>query len=277
MEKKKVCRIIEDLLPNYLEGLTNEITNEFIEEHLNECASCQKEKQKMTNKIETKVVNNEQIEIDYMKKYRRKMNILKSIIGIIIIVELIFLVDFCRKFFIINKFKIQMTEVNRENYYVKLINNDDDSCIESWRKGEKSLNKRSLETSEQIKYSDSDEAWLIINDDDGKIAIKVDREKFGSATIGIGYDSISTENLWETVQYAFNAKVTSEVYNGIECYRVYNNEYEQTYINKEDFRPVRIVNGDTDYSYEYIINGVTDEQVELPDITGYEIRDDTEK
>lgn len=275
MEKKKECRIIEDLLPNYIEGLTNEVTNEFVEEHLKECTYCQKEKQKMTEKIETKVVHNQQREIDYMKKYRRKMNILKSIIGIIIILEIIFLGDLSRKFFIINKFKIRMAQADPKNYYIKLIDNDDGSFIESWTKGEKSLNKRSLKTSEQIKYSDSDEAWLIINDDDGKIAIKVDREKMGSATIGIGYDSISTENLWETVQYAFNAKVTSEVYNGIECYRVYNNEYEQTYINKEDFRPVRIVNGDTDYSYEYIINGVTDEQVKFPDITGYEIRDDT--
>ena len=124
MEKKKVCRIIEDLLPNYLEGLTNEITNEFIEEHLNECASCQKEKQKMTNKIETKVVNNEQIEIDYMKKYRRKMNILKSIIGIIIIVELIFLVDFCRKFFIILQAKTDLYD--RKNWIWKQTRSD--SC-----------------------------------------------------------------------------------------------------------------------------------------------------
>ena len=81
MEKKKECRIIEDLLPNYIEGLTNEVTNEFIEEHLKECESCQKEKQEMIDKMETKVVHNQQIEIDYMKKYRRKMNILKSIIS----------------------------------------------------------------------------------------------------------------------------------------------------------------------------------------------------
>lgn len=279
MEKKKECRIIEDLLPNYIEGLTNEVTNEFIEEHLKECESCQKEKQEMIDKMETKVVHNQQIEIDYMKKYRRKMNILKSIIGIIVIVELIFLGDFGRKFFVINKFKIQMAKPNPENYYIKLINNDDDTFIESLTKGEKSLNKRKLENREEIKYSDSDEAWLIIDDDDddGKLAIKVDREKFGSATISIGYDSILTENLWETLQYAFNAKVTSEVYNGIECYRIYNNEYEQTYINKEDFRSVRIVNGDTDYSYEYIINVVTAEQVQLPNITGFEIRDNTGK
>lgn len=277
MEKKKECRIIEDLLPNYIEGLTNEVTNEFVEEHLRECVSCQNEKKKMTDKIETKVVHDQQIEIDHMKKYRRKMNILKSIIGIIIILELIFLGDLGRKFLIINKFKIQMAEPNPENYYIKLINNDDDSFIESWTKGDKSINKIKLETGEQIKYSVPDEAWLIIDDEGGKLAIKVDREKFGSATIAIGYDSISTENLWETLKYAFNAKVTSEVYNGIECYRVYNNEYEQTYINKEDFRSIRIVNGDTDYSYEYIINGVTDEQVKFPDITDFEIRDDTDK
>ena len=278
MEKKKECRIIEDLLPNYVEGLTNEVTNEFIDEHLKECAYCQVEKQKMIDKkIETKIIHNQEKEIDYMKKYRRKMNILKSIIGIIVIVELIFLGDLGRKFFIINKFKIQMAQKDPDNYYIKLINNDDDSFIESWTKGEESLNKIKLEKREQIRYSDSDEAWLIISEEARNLAIKVDREKFGSARIGIGYDSVSTENLWETAQYAFNTKVTSEVYNGIECYRVYNNEYEQTYINKEDFRPIRIINGDTDYSYEYIINEVTDEQVELPDITGYEIRDDTGK
>ena len=72
MEKKKECRIIEDLLPNYIEGLTNEVTNKFVEEHLEECASCQNEKQKMTEKIETKVVHNQQIEIDYMKKEKLK-------------------------------------------------------------------------------------------------------------------------------------------------------------------------------------------------------------
>lgn len=277
MEKKKVCRIIEDLLPNYIEGLTNEVTNEFVEEHLKECASCQNEKQKMTEKIETKVVHSQQKEIDYMKKYKRKMNILKSIIGIIVIVELIFLGDLGRKFFIINKFKTQMAQGNPENYYARLINNDDDSFIESWTKGEKSLNKRKLENREQIMYSDLNEAWLIINDKEENVAIEIDKEKLGSTAIGIGYDAISTDNLWETLKYAFASNVTSEIYNGIECYRVYNNQYEQIYINKEDFRIIRIINGSTDYSYEYIINEVTDEQVEFPDITGYEIRDDSNK
>ena len=119
MEKKKECRIIEDLLPNYIEGLTNEVTNEFVENHLKECPTCKTEKQRMTEKIETKDIHNQQKEIDYMKKYRRKMNILKSIIGIIIIVEIIFLSDLGRKFFIINKYKIQMAQKDTTNQYIK--------------------------------------------------------------------------------------------------------------------------------------------------------------
>ena len=275
MENKKECRIIEDLLPNYIEGLTNEVTNEFVKNHLKECSICKNEKERMNEKIEIKDVHKQQKEIDYMKKYRRKMNILKSIIGIIIILEMILLGDFGRKFLIINKYKTQMAQKNPDNYYVKLINNKEGNFIESWTKENKSLNKRMLEDGEQIRYTDSNDAWLIINEKEGNVAIKIEREKMGTATIAIGYDSIFTENLWETLQYAFNCKITSEFYNGIECYRVYKNEYEQTYINKDDFRPIRIVNKDTDFSYEYNINEVTDEQVELPNIAGYEIRDDT--
>ena len=35
MENK--CKIVTDLLPNYIENLTSEDTNKFIEEHLNSC------------------------------------------------------------------------------------------------------------------------------------------------------------------------------------------------------------------------------------------------
>ena len=31
---KKECKIVQDLLPNYLEKVTNEETNKFIKEHI---------------------------------------------------------------------------------------------------------------------------------------------------------------------------------------------------------------------------------------------------
>ena len=37
---KKDCKIIQDLLPNYVEVLTNDETNHFIEGHLKECKNC---------------------------------------------------------------------------------------------------------------------------------------------------------------------------------------------------------------------------------------------
>ena len=37
MKEKKDCKIVQDLLPNYIEKLTNEETNNYIEDHLKEC------------------------------------------------------------------------------------------------------------------------------------------------------------------------------------------------------------------------------------------------
>ena len=40
MESK--CKIVQDLLPTYIESLTSEETTNFIEEHLNSCNECKK-------------------------------------------------------------------------------------------------------------------------------------------------------------------------------------------------------------------------------------------
>ena len=42
MKEIRNCKIVQDLLPNYIDGLTNEETNLFIENHLKECSVCKK-------------------------------------------------------------------------------------------------------------------------------------------------------------------------------------------------------------------------------------------
>ena len=42
MKEIKNCKIVQDLLPNYIEKLTNNETNKYIESHLNECSECKK-------------------------------------------------------------------------------------------------------------------------------------------------------------------------------------------------------------------------------------------
>lgn len=51
MKEKKDCKIVQDLLPNYIEDLTNEETNYFIDEHINECPECQKILENMQKEI----------------------------------------------------------------------------------------------------------------------------------------------------------------------------------------------------------------------------------
>ncbi len=40
MERKSDCKLVEDLLPNYIEEMTLKETNKFIEQHLKKCQEC---------------------------------------------------------------------------------------------------------------------------------------------------------------------------------------------------------------------------------------------
>ena len=42
MKELNDCKIIRDLFPSYIDGLTNETTNQYIEEHLKDCEDCKK-------------------------------------------------------------------------------------------------------------------------------------------------------------------------------------------------------------------------------------------
>ena len=49
MENEKICKIVQDLLPNYIENLTSKETNIFIEGHLNTCSNCKNILENMKN------------------------------------------------------------------------------------------------------------------------------------------------------------------------------------------------------------------------------------
>ena len=40
MENKEKCKIVQDLLPNYIDKLTSDETNSFVAKHLEECTEC---------------------------------------------------------------------------------------------------------------------------------------------------------------------------------------------------------------------------------------------
>ena len=39
---EKECKLVQDLLPNYIEKLTSEESSKIIDEHLKECTECKK-------------------------------------------------------------------------------------------------------------------------------------------------------------------------------------------------------------------------------------------
>jgi len=87
MKEKRDCKIVQDLLPNYIEKLTNEETNQYMEGHLKECKDCKKILENMEKNfdIDTK---REKREIIYIKKYSERLKILKLFIIIILTVAL---------------------------------------------------------------------------------------------------------------------------------------------------------------------------------------------
>ena len=65
---KKECKIVQDLLPSYIDKLTNEETNQYIEEHLKECKECQAILKNMKSNIEYKEQNDDGRKVKYFKK-----------------------------------------------------------------------------------------------------------------------------------------------------------------------------------------------------------------
>ena len=65
------CHIVKDLLPNYIDGLTNEETNAEIRKHLDECEGCRDTLEKMTAAIPQ--IKTGDKKINFLKKLKAKM------------------------------------------------------------------------------------------------------------------------------------------------------------------------------------------------------------
>ena len=59
MENK--CKIVQDILPIYIESMASEETNIFVEEHLKECKNCRKNLEEMKSELEKENFKNTEI------------------------------------------------------------------------------------------------------------------------------------------------------------------------------------------------------------------------
>ncbi|MCI8384675.1 MAG: hypothetical protein HFJ33_07500 [Clostridia bacterium] len=84
MKIKKECNIVEDLLPAYIDCLLSEESLDFVKTHLETCENCQKTHQKMTSDLQKEDIENTE-NIKIIKKYTRKIKILKTLVAITIL------------------------------------------------------------------------------------------------------------------------------------------------------------------------------------------------
>lgn len=101
-QNKRECKIVQDLLPNYVENLTDEVTNEYIQEHIKTCDECRKALENVNTDIQVEELNQDR-EIKYLKKVRNKIRrtIMLALLIIIIVAS-------CAIWYVYTHVKIQV-------------------------------------------------------------------------------------------------------------------------------------------------------------------------
>ena len=206
----------------------------------------------------------------------------KKIIAIVLIMVLIiaciFLVNLGRKVYILSKYTDKYNEYSKITNFYKKTNPEQDVTTEFWRKNNLGFFKRTSKDDIKMIYYGEDYNWIIVDNKDGKTAVKMIKEGAGIETQTLLTETLSMENLWDKIRMAFISKITTEKINNVECYKISINKEWQVFLNKNDLLVMREINGSTDTGIiEYKINEVRDEDVLMPNLAGYTINDTTQQ
>ncbi len=275
MKEKRNCKIVQDLLPNYIENLTNEETKNFIEEHLKECNECKNILENMQKEIKVDNIKKDNREVKYIKKYNKKLKILKLSLLIIILIYAILIAK--RTIIMVSLSKKAAENQMYDNYYVKLYSYQGDmlTITESYNKGEDYLTTLIKMTSDsniqKLIYYKKGEDMLFISEVDGQKHILNPENITDGCILPVTYVS---EGIMTNLQYALITGINSSYCNGKECYVIKGNSYER-YIDKQTGLAVRNIEKsnkeitrktDMVIDYEYKFNVVKDSDIVKPNI-----------
>lgn len=125
------CHMIQDLLPNYIDGCTSEKTNQDIQDHLAQCSACHKLYEEMKKPLPIK----ENHDIDYLKHIKKKQ--LLKIIGSIGICCLIFItINFLKSYVIgynTTIMNINQLSVENENIIIDVSSISQDEALVNYK------------------------------------------------------------------------------------------------------------------------------------------------
>lgn len=308
---KKNCKIIQDLFPNYIEKLTSKETNDYIDNHIEECEKCSEKLKTMKKEIDVDRREDFKRETKYLKKYNKKLRIFEAIILIAII---IFIVITARKMIIIQSMQNKIMQYEGiDNFHIKSYYYQGDIIYfsEIYNKENKYKSKIStlLFADDNAKFDifevcgneKNENRYRIDNyNNENKTKKTATLNQEGSTKILkriLGMSNFETNNFFELLIMAISSDISSESYNGKECYRIsytiftgcpatpilwqqehYNQIY---YLEKETGLPIRSINNrdvkinhgnkEETLDSEYDFGNVTDEDIKEPNINEYEI------
>lgn len=116
---KNECDIVKDLLPSYIEENLSDSSKEFVDTHIKSCDNCKEVLEVLKNekvKEKEKKQAEDMAEIDYLKKYNRKINILKIVASSLTVFIVIEWGIFGGKF-AYNKIEENFNEIKAEREY----------------------------------------------------------------------------------------------------------------------------------------------------------------
>ena len=305
MKKEIECKVVEDLLFGYVDKTLNNESKKLVENHLKECKDC---KEKL-NEILKENKQNEKIqqrEIDYLKKIKTKSRI-KSIliaIGIIILILiLLYLIKFIRISNIMGKAE---RSLKSQNYYCeKQENSGEDSVSVSktyYKDGKyKRTNEIYSDNGKEListEYGEvgSDERKLVSERDKTVTVYKGDISKILNKEENVKFDRFTLEErkmVYANLGKAFLMSMESDSYDSNKEYYILRYKFDkrntwEVWLDKETGLVIREINrggsvvyipgteivkkeSDIIEKYKYDFGIVNDEDVSVPDFSGYKV------
>lgn len=305
MKKEIECKVVEDLLFGYVDKTLNNESKKLVENHLKDCKDC---KEKLNEILEENKQNEkiQQREIDYLKKIKIKSRI-KSIliaIGIIILILiLLYLIKFIRISNIMGKAE---RSLKSQNYYCeKQENSGEDSVSVSktyYKDGKyKRTNEIYSDNGKEListEYGEvgSDERKLVSERDKTVTVYKGDISKILNKEENVKFDRFTLEErkmVYANLGKAFLMSMESDSYDSNKEYYILRYKFDkrntwEVWLDKETGLVIREINrggsvvyipgteivkkeSDIIEKYKYDFGIVNDEDVSVPDFSGYKV------
>lgn len=257
---KKECKIIQDILPNYIEKITSSETNEYVSQHLEKCQYCYEIYNDMTKEF-YKSEKNTSKDIDYLKKHKKKLQILKMIILLISFVVISLII---KKFVVFNLIETRAQNQNFNNYYVKMKETATSRMVE-WEMYYKDgnfiviNNKHTLSGNETIYNYKYAENKIQLIEKDGK------KDFLDSEPVYLEHYNFLHKNFVGNLGLAITPNSLSQIkFAGKQCYIVKLGKDYLNIIDKETGLTIKEINlkNNITVDYEYSFGTVTDDDIQ---------------